>query len=370
MSRKFLDSFFILFLLVFINQIFADEVKIPNEAEKAITFNSPARIAVKGEWDFYLSAHFVYWIAKEEGISVASVNDYSNFPFVLTTYPVDTSYKPGFKVAFGMNCGNYDNWVVGAEYTRFHIEHHQASASIPLGQIAAFDMDPAFVSFETTLSVNGNALGFTHSAGKWKNEMDLIDVNLCRAFYSGKKLTFSPFLGLRSGWLDQHFYGNYVAYDISSSNQPYLISSKSKQHSWTLGPRVGFFGDWLLGSGFRLCAEAAGAILYQHFHNSFLDTFSTIGFLNTPGSYFKQNKNTLNPNLDCELSLGYGTYFANNKWHFDLTAGYSFQIFFYQNRLTVLSVDESNVSDNVYFDAYTPANLILHGLNVAMRFDF
>jgi hypothetical protein len=80
----------------------------------------------------------------------------------------------------------------------------------------------------------------------------------------------------------------------------------------------------------------------------------------------------VNPDIDCDLGIGYGTYFANDCWHVYLTASYNFQVFFYQNRLTSLSVDESNIAPGiyVYLETYTPANLILHGLNVSMRFDF
>lgn len=369
MLYDFLRRSLILILLFIINSGFSNERQISNGCKKIYAINTPARICVRDRWDFHLSGSFIYWAANEDGISIASIRDHSNVPSVIKTYSINSSYKPGFKVAFGMNCKNYDNWVLEGEYTYFHMKQHR-SASITL-ETENVDVDPAFLSIDATLNADGFSLDFTDCAGTWKNTIDLIDINLGRPFYSGKKFILSPYIGLRGGWLDQSLHGNYLAFDVDNDDQLYTITSKSTQNSWIIGPRIGIGFDWFLGcTKFRLIMDSFGSIFYQHFKDSFSDFFSTIGFVNTPVSTFKQSKNTVNSNIDLLLSLGYGTYFAKNKYYFDLKAGYNFQIFFCQNRLSRLPIDESNTFSNVYLDGYTPSNLILHGINVTMRFDF
>lgn len=353
-------------VLTTIGSAFSNQ-KVVSSPTDTLMVNSPARIAVNRTWDFNLSATFVYWTAKEQGMDVAIVRDYSDNTGVLSllkNYPVNSSYHPGFKIGLGMNCGKLDNWVVNAEYTHFNNEQHNA-----VSRLASQRLVPALLSYDVASDQN-----FTSSKGSWKNDIELIDVQLSRPFYSGKKLTFSPFVGLRSGWIDQSFRGYYSAY-LPPDDNGYDISSHLKQDSWLLGPRLGCNGEWLLGSGFRLIGNAAGALFYQHFNahlSDYYTTFDIVEIVDAPDTYYREITNTVNPNLDCELGLGYGTYFSHDSWHFDLIASYSFQVFFYQNHLTSLSVDSANVAPDVdvYLDTYTPANLILHGLNVSMRFDF
>ena len=72
----------------------------------------------------------------------------------------------------------------------------------------------------------------------------------------------------------------------------------------------------------------------------------------------------LTPNVEFDLGLGYGTYFCNNEWYFDLTIGYDFNYFWNQNFMRNLVDGQQTYSDS---DA---GNLMLHGLNITARIDF
>ena len=74
-------------------------------------------------------------------------------------------------------------------------------------------------------------------------------------------------------------------------------------------------------------------------------------------------KSQLTPNLEAALGLAWGTYFDNMNWHFGLTAGYEFHIFWHQNLL--LSCRNLTI-----YSETKDGNLILHGLTISGRFDF
>jgi hypothetical protein len=64
------------------------------------------------------------------------------------------------------------------------------------------------------------------------------------------------------------------------------------------------------------------------------------------------------------LGLGYGSYFWNNEWYFDLAVGYDFHYMWNQNMMRHLN-DEG--MDHLDTDA---GNLMMHGLTVSVRLDY
>jgi hypothetical protein len=327
------------------------------------SYNSPARIDVSGKWDFNISGSFIYWYAKENGLMVAALEDMHHRPYVLTYADMGFKYKPGFKVAVGMNTGNYDNWVINLEYTWLHASY-TGSMSIP--EIWYYAMRPNFLSYAIDYyNAPSHGYSFLNSNGIWRNAFDIIDLNLARPFYSGEKLTLSPSFGLRGGILNQYYDGTYVATDLDNTDLRYNLYSYSSQKTWIIGPRVGIVLDWLLGKGVRVTGNTFGSLCYQHFKNYFAD-FAPSGKCSTNSLTQSQ----VTPNWQIAAGLGYGTYFANQKWHFDLAATYDFQIFWNQNKMTEMVSDQTTIYAPFFFNATKPADLILHGLTITARFDF
>jgi len=71
------------------------------------------------------------------------------------------------------------------------------------------------------------------------------------------------------------------------------------------------------------------------------------------------NYNTVNPVLQSSLGMGWGSYFAHNNMHFDVSACYDFNVFWSQDIINSLL----NVGGS-------PGNMLLQGLNIQARFDF
>jgi len=306
-------------------------------------YSAPARFDVKGSLDLFITASFIYWQPIQESLSLA----YTTYSSPVTSrgkvYDMDFSFKPGFKVGMGINL-SYDNWTMYLEYLRLHSKHKE-SINVPTS---------------ATLSClwryyEGSLLSSNHISGHWDFDTDLLDYYMTRSYYLGTKLTLNPFAGLRGGWIDQKL-------DVRATDtNNHLNKTFVESDTWLVGPRCGVDGFWHLGEGFRVFTNIAASLFYQHFK--------------TVLKYYTVNADTLDyfdskkvgriiPNIDLSLGLAWGTYFADNDWHIDLSAGYEFHHFWNQN--TIRSLYET-VFTNVLI---TPADLMLHGLTIKARLDF
>lgn len=348
------------------------EWNLPNNqnATCCTCFNEPARIAVNGDWDFYSTIHFLEWVSEQDGLDVGgnlhnpAIDEPR--PHFLKYYHMDFDYHPGFQIALGMNCGNHDDWTIQAEYSYLHSENHGV-ASVP--KILFNDIQPNFLSAEITIVPNqifNHGYSFLKSTGKWKNKLDLVDLDVRRSYLLGKKLVMTPLFGIRSGRIDQQYRGHYIATILDDTSLRFFFSSRSVQDTWLVGPRVGIINDWNLGCGWKLIGNADLSLCFQHFKVSFQD-FDAAGIC----SKTHEKLNRLTPNLQLGLGVGYGTYFDDCNYHLEGTLGYDFQVFWNQNYMSLLVMNELfTVLSPIYFNGSKPADLFLHGFTAGLRFDF
>jgi len=69
------------------------------------------------------------------------------------------------------------------------------------------------------------------------------------------------------------------------------------------------------------------------------------------------NYSSLRPITESFLGLGWGSYFSDNSFHLDLSAGYNFNTYW-----------SWNVANVTY--GQNAGNLYLQGMNIQARFDF
>ena len=100
-------------------------------------FSAPAAIDIKGGWNTFVTASYLYyeaiqggmdlgtpWVATYSGGSYGS--GYTDNPFGASVLVQDFSYKSGFQVGLGWICPN-DNWILSAEYSWMHGTTHTSS---------------------------------------------------------------------------------------------------------------------------------------------------------------------------------------------------------------------------------------------------
>lgn len=320
-------------------------------------YNASSRTEVRGSWDVYATGAFTYWqpmqdnmelgiVSNQTGLSTSDVNgDLVNAHF---------GYKPGFQVALGMNF-DHDQWDSLVQYTWFR------GTSSTTTSLNGTD-NPDTVLFPSRASpVTEASQSYYSGTQSWKLHMDILDWQLARSYYVGTKLSFRPFFAARAAWIRQGLSAAYT--DPSPESTVASINVSDKSHSWAVGPRTGIATNWMIGEGFRLFGNGGGDILFTQYTK--LSNSETKG---SPIHKVNQRKlNTIRTHLDLEFGIAWGSYFDNNNWHVDLTAGYGFQVFFNQNMFRQFF--GSSVA-NVGQSTSPNGDLYMHGLTTSARFDF
>ncbi len=314
-------------------------------------YNAPAAISVKNSWNFNAFASFIYWHVSQESMETAIINHSltpSGSNASQATPLPDFNYKPGFKVGFGFDT-NYDDWTGWVEYTWLH---QSITSTNTTSNETPYSTSP-------WLSLGSETTGI-HS--KWKMHLDMLDAAFSRPYYEGTQISISPYAGMRALWIRQNF-NLFVQNPPSDPNQPTL--SKNQSHSWAIGPMLGTIGHWMLGMGFRFEGKASGSLLYtQYTHlRSYQAATQTGGVYNSSMRSF-HNYNVLRPTAELGVGLGWGSYFDNQNYYWDLSARYDFNIFWDQNVMARFQ----NALVNLVTGA--TGNLYLHGLTLSSRFDF
>jgi hypothetical protein len=369
-------------------------------------YNAPARIDPACGWDAWISLSFLYWQPKEKGLDLGNFN---SVPITLTQsatarisgqveydndlIKMDFDYHPAFKLGLGFS-SDRDDWTLYFEYTRFYSKDNRSidlTNSLVLNNIALIGASIAEEFLSTnwinesisdsektilgatpipgTLGLGPVQFAFFHS--RWELKTNIVDMELGRPYYLGRKLIFKPYYGLRGGTIDQKYSFTAQMVDYAHPDNFLLSYSKNKVDTWLIGPRIGVDTDWLIGCHFRIFGNVAAALTYQKFKTRLeqilpVQKNGTISVTDSTAITYKSKSSTsyLTPEAELELGLGYGTYFCNNEWYFDLTAGYSFNYFWHQNMMRNLSDGFSRLIDSHVGD------LMLHGLTVTARLDF
>jgi len=387
---KFFASLFFIFnmFFAFAAQRQCNEFLYP-EIDPSISpaYNYKAKIFNNNCWEYSIGASFLYWQPLEQGNDLGV---YANTTLVSNNPPfndqhaiqdhhnidLDTSYHPAFKMHLGAT-ENTDNWNLNLVYTWFHSKDSK-SKDIPQDDNIFF-----FTSlFPQSLDPGTNSYKIHHAKGVWEIDLNLLNLEIGRSFFVGKKLIFQPYVGPELAWLDQKYRFN-STYKMPGAPQIDLFSqTNNKSDSWLLGPRIGINTHWVIKKGFNFIAKGAYSVFYQQINTSIKEDFDVIfppGDLIYRDAKLTGNKKDhfINSHVECSLGFDYGCFFCRNTKHFNISAEYQFQIYTDQNTIRALSDEFVNVYDNIIrlidyksLEKGTINNLMLHGLDLTAMFSF
>jgi hypothetical protein len=323
-------------------------------------YNKEANVHIQCGTDYFITADFLYWEAMQDGMDL--VMDHTNqiASFLETSSEQikfeNFSYKPAFKVGVGRTYA-YDGWTAYAQYTWYH---HTFSTSY-----SGPSPTPSLDNFLTAQYGDADThpdgdFAATAYSSKWKLGIDIGDISVQRPSYIGTYLVLTPSLGVRGALIQQRLNGNSDNFDLAFL--PSERTGRYKVRSWAVGPRVGLASSWLMGCGFRFIGNGYASLLftsYTHARVNFTDDTTADVHRKYRGNY-----NALRAMTELDLGLGWGDYFCDQTYHFDLALTYDFNVFWNQNMMRHLS----NQFNRVLVDS--PGNLYLHGLTVEARLDF
>ena len=330
-------------------------------------YNAPARVDIACGWDCWISGSFLYWQPRQKGLDVG----YHTYPSVINGVNVthsdpvnmDFDYHPAFKVGLGCSTDR-DDWTFFVEYTRFYSsDSHSKDVASVFSDTNNLLSPWVYSDLYYRLLLGYGEISYIK--GDWKLHTNILDLEIGRPFYLGKKLVFAPFFGARGGWIDQKYKFTGTLRSTQTETDTLTIYASNKSDSWLIGPRAGLDTKWLLGCGFRMFADMAAALFYQHFKTNVKQYIPRQTNVTTALERRYKNKiGYLTPNIEIGVGFGYGTYFADSTWHFDLTAGYEFHYFWNQNMMRHLN------DGAVYLTDGDAGDLMLHGLTITAKFDF
>lgn len=344
------------------------------------SYNYPAGIRAPNQcWDIYFSGAFLWWKVHQDNMFTASETNTTNMTDLNSgfegTIPLNNEiltsgkpgYKPGFKIGVGWNMGSFDNWVLNAEYTGFHPSSGKENPDDGCSECGC----PAELQLIPSCRCPGENIMATGLESNWKPRLDIIDLNVGRPAYQGKHLVLNPFFGLRALWIKQSWNVSYDAVvEQGESLVTGLYEKKADSKAWSLGPRIGVDGNWLLGAGFRIIGNASASLLYTRYtqltYSSDIPNRDIIrpDALLIPVSWsYAKNYGTVRPNFEIDAGLAWGMY-AGDVYRIDLAATYDFHTFFAQNMVSVIE------NEAVHYTDAAPGNLYIHGLTIKLRFDF
>jgi hypothetical protein len=326
-------------------------------------YSAPARIDIQCGWDVWADVSYIYWQALQENMEPVS----NSTPLTTSIGANDQSrvgmafkYQSGFKVGAGMSF-DYDNWDVGFEYTWLHGKTSRSATESAAKQAAGFTFSPQWPNSINAPVAGGSGPFFS---ANWRLNLDFLDFELGRWYYSGTQFTARPSMGARVAWINQHRHSN-----ILGTTTQWLSSESSK--SWGIGPRLALDMNYKIGCGFRFFGSSEFDILFTRYHNSGDSKNITVatGAVALETGVKGQKINTLRPHTDLELGLGWGTYLCCHKWHVDISASYGYQVFWNQNMFRYSTGSQATTPRYITY-LMPNGDLYVHGLTATVKLDF
>ena len=329
-----------------------------------------ARVDVDG-YGWFITADVLYWHAKCGGTEFAYTDDdqIGSFPVQGRTKDMDFDWDWGLRFGVGYNF-DHDGWDAKVEYTWFD---SSGSASVSAGLNST--VIPLHGSSTIVATANpgvGNPTDqflFCNSAkSQYDFDYSCVDLELGRAYFISRDLSFRPHWGLKTAWIDQEQITRYTGGNLnpdSSGNELGLgnntVHIKDECDFWGLGPRTGVESRWCLGNGFSIFGNVAAALLFGYFDVDHKEQFSA-----DPNNRIKLNANrhAFSPNVQMQLGLRWDKYIHDNKQHLGIGLGYEANYWWRQNQM--IKIDDSVV---LKYERYSE-DVSTYGLTLDFKWDF
>lgn len=310
--------------------------------------------------DAWIAADFIYWTARMDNLSYAQTGVTKgdvNASKGNTKYP-DWRWKPGFKAGLGLGIP-HDGWDVFVEYTWLHSRAWNSVNENEKGILATWNISHLLLFSKGVDDIQS-------AKSNWKLQYNALDLSLGRNYFVSKFLALRPFIGFKGGWINQDYR---VKYHVAATDLDSNLRMKNDQSYWGIGLRTGLNTSWHLTQTWSFYGNLALSALWSQFEVNRKDTrIDTLNDGSQDSPPLNTNVTTINTENDFHtikglLELGIGMrgewWFAEDRYHFLVQAGWEQQLWINHNQLIKTSVFQANHGD-----------LTLQGLTIKARFDF
>lgn len=292
----------------------------------------------------FFSGEALFWWVREGGLEFGIFDpDYVDVGSIIESGKM-AQPSPGWNCGFRLGLGyvfNRDGWDLDLWWT--HYTNGQSSNDCD--DCCVSELNP-IIPLWSDLATDGNNLYAADYSQKWRVTLNVVDLELGRAFMTSKWLELRPFVGVRGAWTNESYKINY--YDLDHVDQPFgaiLVIDDDYVHLknkwWGVGPRAGLNSRWGFGWGFSLYGNAAISLLYGKFNMKHSETasgelVSAIGPTITPFNddnviHYKDGWNIGRAVTDLALGLMWEHDFKHN-WGLGFNVGWEQHMFFDANQ--------------------------------------
>ena len=294
-----------------------------------------ARAEVKGNGAF-VELDILCWHFRDPQAAYASTDSVQVgiFPIEGEVKNVDFGWDWGFRVGLGYNF-EHDNWDLGARYTYFKTNSSESESALTVLPTQASGLVPDMRPGKQDWSAEFD--NCTKASTSVDFTYQTLDVDLGRAFFVSKMLSFHPFWGVKTAWIKGYQTTSYTGGDPEEFKagkvqgvevlglQSNVIKVKIDDHYWGIGPRVGCDSKWHLGSGFSIDGDVAAALLYGFNKDRTKESYSLYDQNGSDFYDMKNNVRVVTPLIEMKLGIRYDTYVNHDKQHFGVGFGYDTQ---------------------------------------------
>ncbi len=355
-----------------------------------------------GDWMVTIAGF--YWNAHQDGMEYAVDNRVKNpnvTSGVTSTIPdsilelnnlIDSQYQTpnyswdiGFKFGIGY-ATTCDGWDFGLVWTSFK---DTASDHIEAEIDDNHTLLPLWSAFS---SVVGSVLYATDIQTAWKLQLNLVDFELGRNFWTSRLLSLRPFIGLRFAQINQDFEiehkgGSWsqITGNTSQVRQPAFNNQVDISNNYKgVGLRAGFNTFWNLGCGWALTGDLASSIIYGRFNIDHDETNRQASTPHYKSSILETHESfrASRAMLDLALGIQWGGLFCDCKYGITVNLGWEHHLFFDQNQMwRVVRIGDTpatdpsqaptlpnNSGENVYHQRR--GDLDTQGWTLTVKFDF
>ncbi len=336
--------------------------------------------------DFTVSAEWLYWkpCAEELELGVTKtttlVTGTSSVipPTVTNSHEnhLDFKWDSGFRLGIGYNLP-CDGWDLALKWTYFDSKAHDS-----LDPDGSFTAGGALVGEVFVPSFSGfvfpdNSL-IKSASGRWKVDLNIVDLELGRAFLASPSLKLRPFIGLRWASIDQNYNLRYYGslFQEGIIEDAFFDRVRMENDYSGFGLRLGLDTVWDLGCGFGIFFDGSASLLYGdldvHQREFFTDLTGTIG---SGEIHQRHHDRCVKANTDFNIGVQWATQCNFGRTNFLVRLGYEYQIFFAQNQFknfvstTPLGGEFADVRNDVNSRS-NGGDLSFHGLTLLGQIDF
>lgn len=311
-----------------------------------------------------LYGEYFFASVREDGLSYAIRSPNGNPLSGKLVEPSDR-WRPGFRIGFGSHLA-HDSWEISGDWTYFYsdlIQTVHASFAPP----GSTYLTPIFIDASSYAQILGGK-SLQEAKEEWTLSYNAISFALSRPYYLSRQLSVRPLTGLLAAWIDQDVAISYLtaAAPAGGGNDVVAYQTFIQNDTWRAGPFFGGMMDWYIQRKFRFFGTLRVAALYRSLH--FSQTQVSVG--NSEGDFrffLRDASHRLQPWLDCQLGLAWGTFFRCSRHYFEAGLQYECQYFWQEFESRVLCQQISNSQDR---SVNNLGDLSLQSVALRLRLDF